>query len=77
MFNYQSGVGLDLFNHTQNLEDLDISDGQVASVTFLAATYGDMPEPERTEVMADLEQYCGRDTEGMIWIVEELEKLSA
>ena len=58
-------------------EDLDISDGQVASVTFLAATYGDMPEPERTEVMADLEQYCGRDTEGMIWIVEELEKLSA
>lgn len=56
-------------------EDLDINDGQVASVTFLAATYGDMPEAERVKVMADLEQYCGRDTEGMIWIVERLREL--
>jgi len=57
-------------------EDLDISDGQVASVTFLAATYGDMPEAERMQVMDNLEKYCGRDTEGMIWIVGELNKLS-
>ncbi len=56
-------------------EDLDISDGQVASVTFLAATYGDMPEAERTTVMENLEKYCGRDTEGMLWIVEKLKDL--
>ena len=56
-------------------EGLDISDGQVASVTFLAATYGEMPEDERVKVMADLEKYCGRDTEGMIWIVERLREL--
>ena len=56
-------------------EDLDISDGQVASVTFLAATYGDMLKIERKKVMSDLEEYCGRDTEGMIWIMERLKEL--
>lgn len=48
----------------------------MASIAFLAATYGGMPEAERAKVMADLEQYCGRDTEGMIWIVEKLKELS-
>ncbi|MFC2018660.1 DUF2779 domain-containing protein [Chloroflexota bacterium] len=56
-------------------EDLDINDGQVASVTFLAATYGDMPEAEKAIVMENLEDYCGRDTEGMIWIVDSLKDL--
>jgi len=56
-------------------EGLDISDGQLASITFLAATYGDMPEEEKQKVMSDLEEYCGRDTEGMIWIVERLREL--
>jgi hypothetical protein len=57
-------------------EGLDISDGQLASVRFLTATYGDMPEEDKEEVMSDLEEYCGRDTEGMIWIVEKLKELS-
>ena len=57
-------------------EDLDISDGQLASITFLAATYGDIPEEERQKVTSDLEEYCGRDTEGMIWIVDKLKELS-
>ncbi|MFC1935125.1 DUF2779 domain-containing protein [Chloroflexota bacterium] len=56
-------------------EDLDIADGQLASITFLAATYGDMPEEEKGKVMSDLEEYCGRDTEGMIWIVERLKEV--
>jgi len=56
-------------------EDLDISDGQVASITFLAATYSEMPKADRTKVMSDLEEYCGRDTEGMFWIVEKLREL--
>jgi len=56
-------------------EDLDIADGQLASITFLAATYGDMPEEKRKKVMSDLEKYCDRDTEGMIWIVEKLSEL--
>jgi hypothetical protein len=53
-------------------DDLDINDGQIASITFLAATYSSMPEAERSKVIEDLEKYCGRDTEGMIWIVEKL-----
>jgi len=56
-------------------EGLDINDGQLASISFLSATFGDMPEDERIKVMTDLEEYCGRDTEGMIWIVERLEEL--
>jgi len=56
-------------------EDLDINDGQLASTTFLGATFGDMPEDEKVKVMTDLEQYCGRDTEGMIWIVNKLKEL--
>jgi len=57
-------------------EDLDISDGQVASFIFLAANYGEMPEADRAKVMDKLEEYCGRDTEGMIWIVDKLKELS-
>ena len=57
-------------------EDLDISDGQLASITFLAATYGDMPKDEREKVIHDLEEYCGRDTEGMIWILKKLRAIS-
>jgi len=56
-------------------EDLDINDGQLASISFLSATFGDMPEDEKVKVMTDLEQYCGRDTEGMIWIVYKLKEL--
>ena len=43
-------------------EDLDINDGQLASISFLSATFGDMLEDEKVKVMTDLEQYCGRDT---------------
>ncbi len=53
-------------------EDLDINDGQVASISFLSATFGGMPEAERAQVMENLEKYCGRDTEGMIWIIDKL-----
>ena len=56
-------------------EGLGISDGQLASISFLAASYGDMPKEEREKVMRDLEEYCGRDTEGMIWIVDRLKEL--
>ena len=48
---------------------------KLASISFLSATFGDMPEGEKVKVMTDLEQYCGRDTEGMIWIVDRLREL--
>ncbi|MBU2608736.1 MAG: DUF2779 domain-containing protein [Chloroflexi bacterium] len=55
--------------------ELDISDGQAASIAFQAVTYGSVSEEERNKVRADLEKYCALDTEGMIWIVERLEGL--
>ena len=47
-------------------EDLDISDGQAASIAFQAATYGNVSTEERNKVKLDLEKYCALDTEGMI-----------
>jgi hypothetical protein len=56
-------------------EDLDIAEGQLASITYQAVTYNDVPGEVREKVMADLEKYCGRDTEAMIWIVDKLRTL--
>lgn len=58
-------------------EDLDISDGQMASLSFLAAHFGEMTDTDKAKVDRSLEKYCGRDTEGMIWIVERLRQLSS
>lgn len=56
-------------------DDLEINNGQIASTAYLAANYGDMPEDARAKIMNDLEKYCGRDTEGMLWIVQKLREL--
>ncbi len=56
-------------------EDLKINDGQMASVHFLSAMFGDLPEEDKVQVMKNLEEYCGRDTEGMIWVVDKLREL--
>jgi len=46
-----------------------------ASIRFFTVTYGEAMEEERKKVQADLEKYCALDTEGMIWIVDELGRL--
>jgi len=48
----------------------------MASLEYLRVTFGDVPEAERQKVRRALEQYCGQDTEGMVWIVDELRKLA-
>ncbi len=53
-------------------DDLGIQEGGTASNEFLRVTFGDVDEKDRRRVRQQLEEYCGRDTEGMIWIVEEL-----
>jgi len=58
-------------------EGLGISDGQAASIAYQVVTYGNVSEEERNKVKSDLEKYCGLDTEGMIWIVNELRELCA
>ena len=57
-------------------EGIAISGGEEASIAFLDATYGDVSPEERMKIRGDLEKYCGRDTEGMIWIVDRLRELA-
>ncbi|MHC1767386.1 MAG: DUF2779 domain-containing protein [Verrucomicrobiia bacterium] len=57
-------------------EGLEIQEGGTASMEFLRVTHGDVTEDERQRVRRQLEDYCGMDTEGMIWIVDELRKIA-
>ena len=52
---------------------LDIGKGDLASVKYLEATFHN--GKDREKVYKDLLVYCGQDTEGMVWIVEELTRL--
>ena len=54
-------------------KDLEIGKGDDASVSFLAITFGEVSSEQKAKVRRDLEIYCGQDTEGMRWIVKELE----
>jgi hypothetical protein len=57
-------------------DDLNIGNGQIASLRFMAAAFGGMPEAERAQVFTDLLEYCGQDTEGMVRIIERLRECS-
>jgi len=51
-------------------EHLEIQEGGAASLEFLRVTFTDIPDAERQKVRLQLEEYCGLDTKGMIWIVD-------
>ncbi len=60
-------------------DDLEIKNGQTASIKYLNITFlKDEKEPDKTQVdkiRKDLLDYCGLDTEGMIFILKELYKI--
>jgi hypothetical protein len=56
--------------------DLEIQGGGQASLEYLRVHFGDAPEAEHHKVREQLERYCGQDTEGMLWTVDALRKLS-
>jgi len=58
-------------------DSLAIQEGGTASLEFLRVHFTDVPDAERQRVRRQLEEYCGQDTEGMIWIVEALRRLVA
>jgi hypothetical protein len=60
----------------KSYEGLEIAEGGTASLEYLRVTFGDVDEGERQKVSRQLEKYCALDTEGMVLIVEELEKLA-
>jgi len=57
-------------------EGLEIDNGEDASLAFQQITYGDVSEEERQRMRESLVEYCGLDTEGMIWIVDNLSNLA-
>jgi hypothetical protein len=57
-------------------EGMSIARGDDASLAFLKLASGELSADERERLRADLEKYCGLDTEGMIWIVDVLRNLS-
>ena len=57
-------------------EGMNIAEGQTASLKFMAAALGNLPEIERAKIFEDLLEYCGQDTYAMVRIIEELRKLT-
>ncbi len=57
-------------------DHLEIQEGSTASLEFLRVSFGDVPETEKQRLRRQLEEYCALDTEGMVFIVAELEKLA-
>jgi hypothetical protein len=55
-------------------DHLAIQEGGTANLEFLRAHFTDCPNAERQRVRRELVKYCGQDTEGMVWLVEGLEK---
>lgn len=59
----------------RSYEGMDINEGETASVLYWNVTHKPAPEATRQKVYADLEKYCGLDTDGMRSIVERLKCL--
>ena len=61
----------------KSYEEMNISDGEDASISFIEITYNDCPDEQKLRIREDLKQYCSLDTEGMFLILKELRKLDA
>lgn len=59
----------------KSYEDLEIKEGGTASTAFVEMAFSDISEKEKEKIRKGLEAYCGLDTEGLIWIIDELRKL--
>ena len=56
-------------------DDLEIGEGTTASLKYIEAAFGDIPEEARQKIRVDLLTYCGQDTGGMIDILRKLQDL--
>lgn len=59
----------------QNYDSLEINNGDMASREYFKIIHTDVTKEEFNQSKKNLEKYCGLDTEGMIWILNELRKL--
>jgi len=58
----------------RSYDDLDIADGSAAGRAYLELIAA--PRRQRAPLREQLERYCGRDTEGMVWIIDRLRELA-
>ena len=56
----------------KDYKGLEIQEGGAASREFIRVTFGDVTKSERKQVRKALDEYCGQDTEGMVWILDAL-----
>lgn len=61
----------------ESYKDMEISGGQVASISYLNITFGGVSKEQKDKTRKELEEYCCLDTKGMVWIVEKLKELVA
>jgi hypothetical protein len=59
----------------KSYDDMEISEGGTASQEYLRVTFGDVTDEERARVRGYLEEYCTMDTQAMIDILAQLQKL--
>lgn len=55
---------------------LEIQDGSAASREFFRVTFGSVSAEERTAIRRQLDEYCGLDTIGMVWIIDAMRRLA-
>ncbi len=61
----------------QSYEGLEIAEGEAATLAYLSMILDEsLSDEDRQKIRQDLLKYCERDTEAMVWIVEELNSLS-
>lgn len=53
-------------------EGMAIQDGDCATIAYLDMTFGKMTAEMKQKTREDLLKYCGLDTEGMVWMVNEM-----
>lgn len=60
----------------KSYEGMDIANGGDASTLYFKATFGnDFDEDDKVKIYSDLLKYCKLDTEGMVWIINELKRI--
>ena len=59
----------------KSYKGMAINNGEDASLAYLTLMFNEMPDESRNQLRADLEQYCGLDTEGMVCIIKKLREL--
>ena len=60
----------------KSYKGMEIAHGGDASLAFLAIASGTLSTEEKKTIRDNFEKYCGLDTEGMIWIIDELRKIA-